>query len=90
MGKYTPITDCLKSQSGDSVVLTFSKIEEIIAPEKLPPSARRKQNTGLFNLRSWDNVYGSAIANAILDADFQTVMVDMENEEVKLRRIQGV
>ena len=39
MGKYTPLEEFLKRQSGDSVVLTFGEIEKIIG-EDLPPSAR--------------------------------------------------
>jgi len=87
MGKYTPLTAFLKSQRGASVVLTFAQVERIIA-DKLPPCARKYRNTGLISLRWWDNLKGATEADARLAAGFQTVMVDMENEKVKLRRIK--
>ena len=86
MGKYTPLEDFLKTYPGDSVELTFSRIEEIIG-KPLPDCARRYLKTNLFSLRFWDNLAGASESNARLNAGFQTVMVDMENETVKLQRI---
>ncbi len=88
MGKYTPLTNYLKKQKEDCIVLTFTQVENIIAPNKLPNCARKYLNTGLFSLRWWDNLKGASEADARLDAGFQTVMVDMENEKVKLCRIK--
>ena len=86
MGKYTPLTEWLKRQPGDSVVLTFADIERIIGG-KLPDCARKYVKTALVSLRFWDNLAGASESNARLKAGFQTVMVDMENEKVKLQRI---
>ena len=88
MGKYAALTHFLRSQPGNSVTLTFVQIENIIAPRKLPPCARKYLNTGLISLRWWDNLAGASEADARLNAGFQTVMVDMENEIVKLQRIK--
>ena len=90
MGKYTPLTKFLKQLPEDSITLTFAQIERIITPDTLPYNARRKRNSNLFNLRWWDNSPGALESDARLDAGFQTVMVDFENEKVKLRRIKGV
>lgn len=87
MGKYTPLTQYLRKQPGDCVTLTFRQIQEIIG-NTLPPSARKYPKNGLYCLRWWDNLGGAPESNARLDAKFQTVMVDMENEKVKLCRIK--
>ena len=89
MGKYTPLVNYLKQLSQDSITLSFTQIERIIAPETLPYSARKYRN-GLFNLRWWDNFPGASEADARLDAGFQTVMIDFENEKVEFTRIRGV
>jgi len=86
--KYAPLTQFLNNQPGNSVCLTFKQIEKIIAPAKLPPCARKYINTGLISLRWWDNLDGASESKARLEAGFQTVMVDMENEVVKLQRIK--
>jgi hypothetical protein len=49
MGKYTPLTQYLKRQSGNSVELTCERIQAIISPAKLPPSTR-KYSDSLFLL----------------------------------------
>ena len=82
MAKYTLLEVFLKGQSGDSVVLTFADIEGIIKDE-LPPSAYKY-------FRFWDTTQGNVIAIAVLNAGFQTVMVDMENKKVRFQRTQGV
>ncbi len=83
MGKYTPLEEFLKRQSGDSVVLTFDEIEKIIG-KPLPDSARR-------HFQNWDyRPPGISLSNAWHNAGFQVVMVDMENETVRLKRTQGV
>jgi len=88
MSKYTPLTEWLRRQTEDSVELTFSEVERIIG-DKLPPSAR-KYKSGRHCLRWWDNEWGAPESDARLAADFETVMVDLENETVRLRRIRGV
>jgi len=75
--------------STTEIVLTFAEIERIIGDE-LPNCARRYVNSGLISLRFWDNQWGAAEADARLNAGWETVMVDMESEKVKLERIQGV
>lgn len=87
MAKYTLLTLYLKKQSGDCVTLSFRQIEGIIG-NTLPPSARRHPQNGLYCLQWWDNRRGASESNARLDAGFQTVMVDMEKETVKLCRIK--
>ena len=89
MGKYTPLTDWLKGQPGNSIELTFTQIERIIG-DKLPDCARKYVKSNLVSLRFWDNLAGASESDARLNAGFQTVMVDMEKEKVKLKRIQGV
>ena len=79
MSKYTPFTEWLKRQPQDNVTLTFDKIEGIIN-DNLPSCAR-------ISFRPWDNVSGTSLCEAWLNAGFQTVMVDMENETVRLKRI---
>lgn len=88
MGKYTPLTEWLNRQPGNDVTVTFAQIEEIIG-DNLPPAARRYLNTNLYSLRFWDNLAGASESDARLNAGFQTIMVDMENEKVKFQRIKG-
>lgn len=48
MGKYTPLTQYLKRQSGNSVTLTCDQIQAIISPAKLPPPARKYSDSLFF------------------------------------------
>ena len=79
MSKYAPLTEWLKRQSKDSIVCTFTEIEEIINDD-LPPNARKY-------FAGWDNTRGNVLNDAFLNAGWKTVMVDMENEKVKFQRI---
>ena len=79
MGKYDPLTTYLKKQQGNSVVLTFAKIEEIIGDYLA--TGEREYFTG------WDNRRGGAVNDSFLNAGWKTVMVDLENEKVKFQRI---
>ena len=80
MSKFTPFTAWLKRQSQNSVLLTFKQIDKIIAPNALPNSARQ-----YFSF--WAKYgEGTGISKAYSDADFKMVMIDLENEEVRLRR----
>ncbi len=77
MGKYEPLTKWLRGQPEPSVELTFADIEKILN-DKLPP-------TSMKHFTSWDNRPG-VIQDAWGDADWETVMVDLENRKVKFRR----
>jgi hypothetical protein len=80
MSKFTPLTAWLKRQSQNSVLLTFEQIDKIIAPNALPNSARQ-----YFSF--WAKYgEGAGISKAYSDAGFKIVMIDLENEEVRLRR----
>ncbi len=79
MGKYTPLEDWLRGRPEDSVELTFARIEEIIR-DNLPPSAHK-------HFIYWENRPGVVAINAILNAGFRVVMVDMEKGRVRFRRI---
>jgi len=79
MNKYTPLEEFLKRQTGNSVVLSFAQIEEIIN-DKLPLSAHRW-------FRFWENGPGTVQSDAWHNAGFETVMVDRENEKVKFQQI---
>lgn len=78
MGKYTPLTEWLKKQPVNSVMLSFAEIEKIIGDD-LPPSARKW-------FRFWENGPGTVQSDAWDNAGFQTITVDIENEKVKFRR----
>jgi hypothetical protein len=78
MSRYAPLTEWLKRQPQDNVVLDFADIERIISDE-LPPSARR-------HLRWWCNSPGGAHNNAWLDAGWRMVAVDMLQEKVTFRK----
>jgi len=79
MSKYEPFGQWFKHQSPSTkeVVLTFADIEEIIS-DTLPSGARK-------NFTSWANFH-SQLQDSWLNADWRTVMVDLENERVKFKR----
>ena len=81
MAKYKPLTEFLKSRPENSVVLAFADIEEIIG-DKLPPGAHRW-------FTAWDN-RSAALQDGWLNAGWETIMVDMENETVRLKRTRSV
>ncbi len=80
MSKYDPLRRYLGTLTTTEITLTFQRVEEIIGVS-MEPSARTY-------FRSWDNTGGSSAVrqNSWLDADWKTVMVDMENEEVRFQR----
>jgi hypothetical protein len=83
MSKFTPFTAWLKKQSQNSISLTFDQVDEIITPDALPNSARQ-----YFSF--WAKYgEGTGISKAYSDAGFEIVMIDLENEEVRLRRKTG-
>jgi hypothetical protein len=63
-------------------MVIFSEIEKIIDAHS-PPSERKY-------MRWRDNTQGTVAICAILNGSFQVVVVDMENEKERFRRIQGV
>ena len=84
MAKYDPLRNYLVDQSSKGikqVSLTFQQIENIIGDE-MELSARKY-------FTSWDNRGGAGCVrqNSWLVAGWRTVMVDMENERVKLLHI---
>jgi hypothetical protein len=83
MSKFTPFTAWLKKQSQNSISLTCDQVDEIITPDALPNSARQ-----YFSF--WAKYgEGTGISKAYSDAGFEIVMIDLENEEVRLRRKTG-
>lgn len=82
MAKYDPLGEYLKNLplTTKQITLTFQKIEEIIG-QGMEPSARKY-------LRSWDNTGGASAVrqNSWLDVNWETIMVDMEHEQVKFQR----
>ena len=84
MAKYDPLKNYLRdlySRGIEQKLLTFREIEDIIGVE-MEPSAR-------IYFRSWDNTGGKSYVrqNSWLDVDWETVMVDMNNEMVKFQHV---
>ena len=80
MGKYDALEGYLRRQplSIKQVALTFAEIEKMIADE-LPYSARNY-------FRWWDNRPRDEGNKYWVDAGWETVMVDRENERVRFQR----
>ncbi|OGO07108.1 MAG: hypothetical protein A2Z76_00615 [Chloroflexi bacterium RBG_13_56_8b] len=83
MSKFTPLEVFLKRQRSNSVELTFSRIEEIIA-DKLPDSARRYFS---WWARYGKDREGAGVSKAYSNAGFEIVMIDQEYEKVRFRRL---
>jgi len=80
MSKFTPLTQWLRRQTGNTVELTFAQIDEIIAPNALPSTA------GKF-FSYWAKYgEGTGISKAYSDAGFTMEMIDLGNKKVRLRR----
>lgn len=84
MAKYDPLQKYLENEYSNGIkerLLSFKDIEGIIGVE-MEPSAYRY-------FRSWDNTGGQSYVrqNSWLDADWETVMVDMEGELVKFKHV---
>jgi hypothetical protein len=80
MGKYEPLTEFLRRQSGEVVRMSFAQIERIIGG-KLPASA--KQYRGWWS----NNPNNSVMTKAWLDAGFQSEQVDMSEGNLTFRKI---
>lgn len=84
MGKYDPLGNWFMTQpvATMEVIFTFTEIEKIFSDD-LPPCSQ-------YLFRWWDNGQRTAHSDAWLNAGWETVMVDMENEKVKFHRKRGV
>jgi hypothetical protein len=80
MAKYDPLRNYLKnlSKTTNQITLTFTQINKILG-NKLPTSSVK-----WFHF--WDNQPGTGHSAAWLQAGWETIMVDMENEKVKFQR----
>jgi hypothetical protein len=79
MGKYEPLSEFLRSQSGDEVAMSFRQIERIIG-DSLPESAKRH--------RAWwsNNGENSAMTQAWLNSGFRSSDVDMKAGTLVFKR----
>lgn len=79
MPKYEPLTRYLISQPGQEHALTFAQVEAIIVG-RLPPSA--------YKHRAWwsNNSLGHVMAQAWVNAGWETSNVDMEGRKLVFRR----
>lgn len=82
-GKYQPLTEFLRRQSGDVKAMSFEEIERVIG-QRLPESARRH--------RAWwsNNPQNSVMTQAWLDAGFESEQVDMARRRLVFRRTRRV
>lgn len=80
MNKYEPLTRYLQSVPGQKHHLTFEQVENIIVG-KLPPSA--------YKYRAWwsNNPQGHVMAQAWVNAGWESSDVDMEGRKLVFRRI---
>ncbi|MFC0243335.1 DUF7662 domain-containing protein [Rhodopseudomonas telluris] len=79
MGKYEPLTEFLKQQTGSEVRMSFAQIERVIG-SKLPPVAQRH--------RAWwsNSPTNNVMTKAWLDAGFRSEQVDIDSGELVFRR----
>jgi hypothetical protein len=80
MGKYEPLKEFLRSQSGHEVPLTFAEIERITGAN-LPPKAQHH--------RAWwsNNPSNNVMTKAWLEAGFESAQVDMKARKLVFRRV---
>lgn len=78
MGKYQPLTEFLKKQTGREVRMSFAQIERVIGC-KLPPVAR---------YRAWwsNSPTNNVMTKAWLEAGFRSEQVDMATGRLVFRR----
>jgi hypothetical protein len=83
MGKYEPLTEFLRKQTGNEIKMTFAQIERVIEA-KLPPKAQKH--------RAWwsNSASNSVMTKAWLDAGFRSEQVDMEKGKLVFRRARLV
>jgi hypothetical protein len=82
MGKYLPLTEFLRKQVENEVVMTFAQIERVI-DAKLPPKAQKH--------RAWwsNSPSNSVMTKAWLDAGFRSERVDMQGRRLVFRRVKS-
>ena len=80
--KYQPLADYLITSNKEEVVLTFSKIEEILG-FKLSPSARKHR-------ANWSNNEIEALSWGWRNAGYESYGVDMKKEIVRFRKVRTV
>jgi plasmid stability protein len=82
MPKYEPLTRYLEMQPGQEHSLTFAQVEAIIVG-RLPPSA--------YKHRAWwsNNPQGHVMAQAWVNAGWETSEVDMQGRKLVFRRIRN-
>lgn len=80
MSKYVPLNEHLYSMAAESVLLTFSQIEEILGTP-LPQSARKHA--------AWwaNNPTGHSHCRAWFDAGWRSSNVDLVSETVEFVRV---
>ena len=76
--KYYKLSNYLYESNQDIVVLTFSKIEEILGFE-LPASARKYQP-------NWSNTYTLSIPRSWLSVGYRVYQVDLNKETIYFRK----
>ena len=81
MFAYEALREYLRSCGEDELILRFDEIERIIAPKKLPCSAR--------NHRAWWSNGSHSHARAWNGAGYKTCSVDLTGETVVFRRAAG-
>ena len=82
MSKYVPLNEHLYSMAAESVLLTFSQIEEILGAP-LPQSARKHA--------AWwaNNPTGHSHCRAWFDAGWRSQKVDLVSETVEFVRVSA-
>lgn len=81
MSKYTPLADFLRSQTVDSIALTFAQIDELVGG--LPPVARN-HNAWWANSRTDDS---HTWAHLWLEAGWERKSLDLKAEQVVFERV---
>jgi hypothetical protein len=79
-GKYRELWRWLRTQSSDSIELSFEEVEDVLGLQ-LPPSAR-------VHLPPWYGYDGSALGRAIRDAGWKASKVSLEQGRVTFVRTE--
>jgi len=82
MGKYTPLSEFLRSQRTNEIRMTFEQIERVIG-NSLPPKAQHH--------RAWwsNNPSNNVMTKAWLDAGFRSEQVDLAARKLLFRRVSA-
>ncbi len=79
MGKYDPIRDYLSKCQGTDVMLSFTKIDSILSPDRLPQGAYDYRNW-------WANTKSNPQAAAWMDAGWRAAIVNLLHREVSFTK----